>query len=189
MDITVKQRKGFGIALDEDALWSRREYHPAERFQPVLGILLLVGVVIWMTKKDPGGISTFFILFVFGWSLLLIARYPAMSLIRIVQLAWPYLRKPMDQVIKVHDYGCSMRIDDSITWHFRWNDLKEVVFGDRGIGIRCLSNDAEGAIQYLYVARASFAPKSLEYAELEAFLRSLHKSRLAVAETFRCSSL
>lgn len=185
MDITVKQRKGFGIALDEDALWSRREYHPAERAQPMLGILLLAGTVIWMTKKDPEGISTFFIVFVFGWSLLLIARYPAMSLIRIVQLGWPYLRKPMDQVITFHDHGCSMRIDDFMTWHFRWNNLKEVVFGDRGIGIRCLSGDAESAIQYLYVARASFAPGSSEYAELGSFLRSLQNSRLAAVEAVR----
>ncbi|MDR6842999.1 hypothetical protein [Pseudoxanthomonas sacheonensis] len=171
--------------MDEDALWSRREYHPAERAQPVLGILLLAGTVIWMTKKDPEGISIFFVVFVFGWSLLLIARYPAMSIIRIVQLAWPYLRKPMDQVISFHDYGCSMRIEDSITWNFRWNNLKEVVFGDKGIGIRCLSSDAEGAIQYLYVAKASFAPGSSEYAELESFLRALQNSRFAAAETVR----
>lgn len=185
MDITVTQRKGFGIALDEDALWSRREYHPAERAQPALGILLLVGTVMWMTKKNPEGISTFFIVFVFGWSLLLIARYPAMSLIRIAQFTWPYLRKPMEQVITFHDYGCSMRIDDSVTWHYRWKDLKEVVFGDGGIGIRCLNGDAESAIQYLYVARTSFAPGSLEYVELETFLRSLQCSRLAAAEMIR----
>ena len=151
----------------------------------MLGILLLIGAIIWMAKKDPEGISTFFIVFIFGCSLFLIVRYPAMSMIRIVQFAWPYLRKPMDQVIKFHDYGCSMRIDDSMTWHFRWNNLREVVFGDRGIGIRCLSGDAESAIQYLYVARASFEPGSLEYAELESFLRSLQNSRLAAVETFR----
>ncbi|MEO8366153.1 MAG: hypothetical protein ABI538_08090 [Pseudoxanthomonas sp.] len=171
--------------MDEDALWSRREYHPAERAQPVFGILLLVATALWMSKNEPEGVGTFFVVFVFGWSLFLIIRYPAMTLIRIVQLAWPYLRNPMDQVFTFQDYGCSMQIDDSMTWHFRWNNLKDVMFGDSGIGIRCLNSDAKIAIAYLYVARASFAPGSRDYEELEALLRPLQCSLRAKAETIQ----
>lgn len=164
-------------------MWSRREYHPAERAQPVVGILLLVATVVWMAKNEPEGIGAFFVALVFGWSVLLILRYPAMSLMRIVRLTWPYFRNPMDQVFTFHDYGCSMRIGDSRIWHYRWNNLKDIVLGNSGIGIRCLSSDTDSAVEYLYVARASFARRSREYEELEAFLRPLQDSLHAKAET------
>lgn len=163
-------------------MWSRREYHRAERAQPVVGILLLTATAVWMAKNEPEGVGAFFVALVFGWSILLILRYTAMSLMRIVRLAGPYFRNPMDQVFTFHDYGCSMRIDDSRTWHYRWDNLKDIVFGNSGIGIRCMNSDAGSAIEYLYVARASFAPRSQEYQELEAFLRSLQDSLHARAE-------
>ncbi|HYM86132.1 MAG TPA: hypothetical protein VET30_05290, partial [Pseudoxanthomonas sp.] len=65
--------------MDEDALWSKREYHPAERAQPLFGIFLLVATTVWMSKSEPEGIGAFIVAFAFGWSFLLIIRYPAMT--------------------------------------------------------------------------------------------------------------
>ena len=165
--------------LDEDALWSRRERHRAERIQPILGILLLAVTIVWMAKHRPEGIGGIPIVFAFVWGLYLLVRYPTIRLLEIVRTSWRHRRRtPREEVIRFHEYGYSRQIIDVMTIQFRWDQLNDVVIGDRGIGIRCV-NEKRIDIQYLYVARRSFK-SAHEYEKLRSFLQAAMQSGASI---------
>ncbi len=167
MEWSVVQRSSIRLTLEEDRLWAAHEYHPVERFQPLLGALFLIAALVWSQQADTGSAISVLVGLMVGWALLLLFRYPASRVRRLWALLKPRIGKDRVSKYTFHEYGCRWEYDELMYFHYRWTELREVAHSDPGLGLVFEDSKDGERPGYLFVSKRSFTGAS----DYEALLR------------------
>jgi len=162
MEWSVVQRNSTRLTLEEDRLWASHEYHRVERFQPWVGAIFLIAVLVWSQQADTGSAVSVLVGMVAGWALLLLFRYPASRAFRLWALLKPRIGKDLVSKYRFHEYGCSWEYCESMCFHYRWTELLEVARGGYGFGLVFEEHKEGERPAYLFISRRSF-PVASDY--------------------------
>ncbi|HEV7269764.1 hypothetical protein [Pseudoxanthomonas sp.] len=179
MEWSVVQRTSIRLTLEEDRLWATHEYHPAERFQPWVGALFLSAVLVWSQQADTGTALSILVGLMVAWALFLLLRYPASRARRLWALLRPRIGKDQVSKYRFHEYGCSWQYDESMCFHYRWTELREVVHSGSGLGLVFQESRDGERPAYLFVSKRSMSHPSDYDALLDMVLdRMVSKSHM-----------
>lgn len=167
MEWSVVQRNSLRLTLEEDRLWAAHEYHPVERFQPWLGALFLITVLVWSQQADTSRAVSALIALAAGWALFMLFRYPVSRACRLWGLFKHRIGRDRISKYRFHECGCSWEYDALMCFHYRWTELREVAHSDPGLGLVFEDSKDGERPGYLFVSRRAF-PVASDY---EALLR------------------
>lgn len=159
-------------ALEAWIFRDRHERHPMEAWQPVTGLVLIIGCLVWSVRNShDGGVMAWVAGFLLVWGVYVLLGYPLRRLVVIARIVIVHLRAPaMDEVVHLHDHGYRHLLDGDLLRRADWRKLKRAVIGTDRIGIVCVAESERCEDHYLYLHRRGFQRED-QWHELVSFLR------------------